>query len=33
MRHIFDAPDNIAPIEKNEEPYIASKLLDDENLA
>ena len=33
MRHIFDAPDVVAPIPKKEdEPYVASKLLDDETI-
>jgi len=32
MEHIFDVPD-IVPEPKKEEPYIASKLLDEENQA
>lgn len=32
MEHLFDAPDELPP-PKKEEPYVASKLLDEENQA
>ena len=32
MEHLFDGPDDV-PVQKKEEPYVASKLLDAENQA
>jgi len=32
MEHLFDGPD-IVPAPKKEEPYVASKLLDEDNQA